>query len=102
MGAFTNGTLEFAQVASLKAVIDDERGIKVPIFTEPDGRLYKREIATYDFITSNPLLPDPYEAKMVECRSSRVSSGGDNKKSYLWYLCLKARQHRGILLKTQN
>ena len=44
----------------------------MPLFTEPEGRLYKREVATYDYVTSDPLLPDPYEAKMVECRQSRV------------------------------
>ena len=71
VGNYSNGVLDFAQVAHLKAVIDD-KGIKIPLFTEPDGRLYKREIATYDFVTSDPLLPDPYESKMVECRRSRV------------------------------
>ena len=68
---YSNGILDFAQVAHLKAVIDD-KGIKIPLFTEPDGRLYKREIATYDHVTSDPLLPDPYESRMVECKHSRV------------------------------
>ncbi len=73
VGNFTDGYLDFAQEASLKTVIDDEeRGVKVPIFTEPDGRLYKRELATFDFLTSDPLLPDPYENKMVEVKASKV------------------------------
>ena len=63
--------LDFAQVAHLKSVIDD-KGIKIPLFTEPDGRLYKREVATYDHVTSDPLLPDPYESRIVECKRSRV------------------------------
>ena len=63
--------MDSARVAHLKSMIDD-KGIKIPLFTNPEGRPYKREIATYDFITSDPLLPDPYESKMVECRQSRV------------------------------
>lgn len=76
VGNFNQGIMEFAQVAELKSVIDD-KGIKVPMFTEPNGRLYKREISTYDFVTNNPLLPDPYESKLVEIRPSRVGGAGD-------------------------
>lgn len=75
VGNYSNGILDFAQVAHLKAVIDD-KGIKIPLFTEPNGRLYKREIATYDHVTSDPHLQDPYESKMVEIRSSRVPFAG--------------------------
>ena len=55
----------------------DDRGMKVPIFTEPDGPLYIREIANYDFVTSHPLLPDPYESATVECRASKVPHAGE-------------------------
>ena len=73
----SNGVLDFAQVAHLKSVIDD-KGIKIPLFTEPDGRLYKREVATYDHVTSDPLLPDPYESRMIECKRSRVRELSDD------------------------
>ncbi len=36
VGSFSEGILERAQAAELKTVIED-RGVKVPIFTEPDG-----------------------------------------------------------------
>lgn len=76
VGTFSDGIMDYAQVAYLKSVIED-KGIKIPIFTEPDGRLHKREIATTKFVTSNPLLRDPYESRTVECRASRVPGGGD-------------------------
>ena len=40
VGNFTDGILDFGRVAYLKTVIDD-RGIKVPIFTEPTGPSYE-------------------------------------------------------------
>ena len=36
VGSFTDGVMESAQEAELKAIIDDS-GIKVPMFTEPTG-----------------------------------------------------------------
>jgi hypothetical protein len=38
----------------------------VPIFTEASGPVYKREIATHDFMTDSPLLEDPYERQLTE------------------------------------
>ena len=37
VGSFVEGVMECAQEAELKTVIDDN-GIKVPIFTEPNGK----------------------------------------------------------------
>jgi len=34
----------------------DTKIFQVPIFTEPTGPIYKREIATHDFMTTTPLL----------------------------------------------
>ena len=65
-----------SKAATLKAVIDD-RGMKIPLFSEPSGPVLKREIATYDFVTSEPMLRDPYETRMVDARSSGVDGGGD-------------------------
>ncbi len=76
VGNFTDGVMERAQAARLKTVIDD-RGIKVPIFSEPEGPAFKREISTYDRVTSEPMLRDPYENAMVEVKSSKVSAAGD-------------------------
>ena len=49
----------------------------MPIFTEPDGPHYIREISTYDRVTSSPMLEDPYERRTVEVRSSRVVGAGE-------------------------
>ena len=39
--------------------------------------LYPRELSTLTFVTSSPLLPDPYEARMVEVRQSEVEGAED-------------------------
>jgi histone-lysine N-methyltransferase SETD7 len=41
VGSFTDGVMECAQEAELKAIIDDN-GIKVPLFTEPTGNYLNR------------------------------------------------------------
>ena len=71
VGHFENGVMKAAQVATLKTTIED-LGVKVPIFTEPKGPFYKRELATFDLVTSEPLLPDPYESRMVKVATSKV------------------------------
>ena len=47
--------------------------IKIPEFQcQTGGAEYIRELATFTSVTSQPLLPDPYEDRMVEVRVSRV------------------------------
>merc|ERR1712038_994202 len=76
IGSFTDGVMESAQEAELKSIIDDN-GVKVPLFTEPTGPEFKREIATFDKVTSDPLLRDPYESKMVEATTSKVPGANE-------------------------
>ncbi|CAB4068287.1 SETD7 [Lepeophtheirus salmonis] len=76
VGTFTKGVLEYARVAYLKTVVED-RGIKVPIFSEPSGCLYEHEIIDYDSKIKNPLLPDPYESRLVEVKQSNVPGAND-------------------------
>jgi len=76
MGSFVEGVMETARETELKNVIDDN-GIKVPIFAEPEGSEYTREIATFDKVTSTPLLKDPYESKMVQSLPSKVPGANE-------------------------
>ena len=47
--------------------------IKIPEFRCHNGEPeYIRELATFTSVTSQPLLPDPYEDRMVEVRMSKV------------------------------
>ena len=41
------------------------------------GPVYKRELATFDMVTTDPLLKDPYESKIVEARPSKVPGAND-------------------------
>ena len=76
LGSFDEGIMEAAQAVTLRSVIDTG-GIKIPLFTEPKGPMYKREISDYDRVTSEPLLPDPYEAVTVTVTSSKVPGAND-------------------------
>eukprot|EP00096_Caligus_rogercresseyi_P013500 TRINITY_DN6132_c0_g1_i1.p1 TRINITY_DN6132_c0_g1~~TRINITY_DN6132_c0_g1_i1.p1 ORF type:complete len:539 (-),score=84.83 TRINITY_DN6132_c0_g1_i1:1625-3199(-) len=76
VGTFTKGILENARVAYLKTVVED-KGIKVPIFSEPEGPLYEYERPDEKILTNSPLLSDPYESRLVEVRESRVPGAND-------------------------
>jgi hypothetical protein len=41
------------------------------------GLEYKRELATFDIVTSEPLLQDPYESKIVKSLPSKVPFAAD-------------------------
>jgi len=76
VGTFVEGILEEAQEARLRSVVDD-RGIKIPYFTEPTGPVYRRDVSNYDHVTIDPLLPDPYESVTVEIKISKVEGAHD-------------------------
>ena len=46
--------------------------IKIPEFKCQTGPEYIRELATFSTVTSQPLLLDPYEDRMVDVRQSMV------------------------------
>ena len=71
LGTFQEGQLVSAQEAELTGSLLDYGCIQVPIFSDPKGGSYTREISTFDFVTSAPMLRDPYESRTVEVRQSR-------------------------------
>jgi len=77
VGTFQEGELVSAQEAELTGSLMDYGCIQVPIFSDPKGGSYTREISTFDFVTSTPMLRDPYESRMVEVRQSRVPGAED-------------------------
>ena len=46
-------------------------------YSSPVHCTVPRELSTLTFVTSSPLLPDPYEARMVEVRQSEVEGAED-------------------------
>ena len=42
-----------------------------------EGPEYTREIATFDRVTSTPILKDPYESKMVQSLPSKVPGANE-------------------------
>jgi len=77
VGTFKDGIMVCTQHADIIGLTTENSCIKVPTFSEPDGRLYRREISTVNFVTSSPTLPDPYETSMVEVRNSLVEGAQD-------------------------
>ena len=75
-GTFKNGELVFARCSRLTGA-SCEGCIHVPQLSEPEGRLYSREISTHEFVTHSPTLPDPYESTMVQVKKSNVPGAND-------------------------
>ena len=75
-GTFRNGELVFARCSRLTGA-SCEGCIHVPQLSEPEGRLYSREISTHEFVTHSPTLPDPYESTMVQVKKSNVPGAND-------------------------
>ena len=73
VGTFQESQLVSAQEAELTGSLMDYGCIQVPIFSDPKGGSYTREISTFDFVTSTPMLRDPYESRMVDVRQSRLN-----------------------------
>ena len=51
--------------------------MRVPIFTEPSGKVYSYESPTRRVIARNPLTPDPWESDQVYVKESQLPQGGD-------------------------
>ena len=71
MGTFKEGELVSAQEAEVTGSLMDYQCIQVPIFSDPKGSSFTRELSTFDFVTSAPMLRDPYESRTVDVRQSR-------------------------------
>ena len=52
VGSFKDGVMEKGQEAAVTAMVEDEAGIKVPIFTKPEGHVHVRQIGCFDHICS--------------------------------------------------
>jgi len=77
IGTFKDAVMMFSQVAQLNGITTEISSIKVPQFTEPDGRLYQRELSTHEFVTASPTLADPYETVVVQVKKSNVVGADD-------------------------
>ena len=76
IGQFEDGILESAKATILKTVVD-QNGIKIPIFDEPDGPSFNREVSNFDFVTNSPQLADPYESRIVKVSKSQVEGANE-------------------------
>ena len=90
VGFFRDGVMQSGQAATVIEEVDDDAGVKVPIFSKPDGHIHKRQIGTFDFICSgimvninffwitpsismaDPIASDPYESRIVYVGQSEI------------------------------
>ena len=71
MGHFEDGVLVQAQAVQLEAVVEEYK-LLIPLFSDPAGPYFRRDISDFVGMTKEPLLADPYETEWVEVRPSTV------------------------------
>ena len=71
LGHFEDGVIVQAQAVHLECVIEECK-LLIPLFSEPCGPYFRREISDFLTVTKEPLLSDPYESEWVEVRPSSV------------------------------
>ena len=47
VGTFTDGVMESGQEAAITGTVEDEAGIKVPIFSKPEGHFHDRQLRQF-------------------------------------------------------
>ena len=54
-----------------------ENNVLIPLFSDPEGPVYRPDVSDLVNITAQPLLPDPYESQMVEVKTSTVPGANE-------------------------
>ena len=52
VGTFSDGVMEKGQEATVTGMVEDDAGMKVPIFSKPEGHVHVRQVGTFDHICS--------------------------------------------------
>ena len=81
LGSFENGRMVAARPTRLTdLVLDPKTQIYSPVFAAATSDLslpvLKYSMSTRTFIADQPLVPDPYEAELVEVKQSQVPGSG--------------------------
>lgn len=76
-GSFKKGVMLLTQEVLIKGLSTAKSGVKVLQTSEPFGVQYKRDVSTGTMLSSEPLLRDPYESKMVAVSTSSIPGAGD-------------------------
>merc|ERR1719397_2326473 len=62
IGVFVDGVMKEAQECIASCAVNDDVGIKCPVFSSPSGPIHRRQISDFDVICTDPRVPDPYES----------------------------------------
>ena len=71
------------QSGSISGVKEQYGSVKVPQFNINTDTVFIRELSSHDFVTSQPMVSDPYEDRMVDVRLSKVEGAEDGLFSKL-------------------
>lgn len=71
-GDFNNGDMVNTQAVNIIGLSCDYKCVVVPVFCKPQGPFYRKEVSTYDWLTDNTLLVDPYESTTVYVKESKT------------------------------
>ncbi|CAB4055208.1 SETD7 [Lepeophtheirus salmonis] len=80
LGEFIEGVMKGARCAEVISVKKDiVSGILIPILklTEPKSAIVQYFKSNKEIINDQPLVPDPYESRWIECRSSLINEAGE-------------------------
>lgn len=77
LGSFVDGIMQSSQQVQVVSIIQDETGIKIPLFSRPSGPFHVRQLGTFDSVCSDPMVRDPYEATMVQIRASTIDGAAE-------------------------
>jgi len=77
IGSFENGMMVNARQCSVIGTATERGCLQVPMFSDPTGPSFCREIASASFVTSQPMLKDPYETKLIKVRPSKLQGAAE-------------------------
>merc|ERR1719370_152576 len=64
--------MEEAQESEVTCVVEDDSGIKCPVYRRPLGTTHTRQIGQFDIISTDPCSRDPYESRLVSVENSTI------------------------------
>eukprot|EP00095_Tigriopus_kingsejongensis_P001779 maker-scaffold339_size202159-snap-gene-1.24 protein:Tk01779 transcript:maker-scaffold339_size202159-snap-gene-1.24-mRNA-1 annotation:"hypothetical protein TRIADDRAFT_26073" len=76
-GSFRRGVMLLCREVLLRGIRFNEFGVMEMQTSEPFGPDFRRDVSTYDTMSMDPMLRDPYEAKMVTVQQSLIPKAGD-------------------------
>lgn len=77
-GKWRHDAMQGAKFAKVIGVSNTDDGLLLPLVKQDDcDHVFTSDVSGYSVISHSPLVPDPYESQLVECRVSNLEDGGE-------------------------